>query len=199
MKISWWQLIYGILIGLLTGGTLWLVTSPPRGEAVRLLPPPTSPPIVVHVSGAVAQPGIYHLPAQARVQDAIESAGGLLPGADEHALNLAAFLEDGQKLHLPHQEQLPTPKAPTAAQPPPAQVISSTAAADVASHQLININTASLEELVTLPGIGPDKAGKIIAHREEYGPFEDITAIQEVSGIGPATFERIKELITVVD
>lgn len=184
MKSWWWVLGFGVLGGLLSAGIILLVSSQPRGSAVQLLPAPTAAPIVVHVSGSVVNPGIYSLPRSSRVQDAIQAAGGLLPKADAQILNLAAPLEDGERIKVPSQR-------PTVAPPLPG----STASAP--SSGLININWATQAELESLPGIGPGIAQRILDYRDQNGPFDSIEAIQQVSGIGPATFARFQDLITV--
>lgn len=187
-----WILIFGVLCGLLAAGLILLVSSPPRGVPVSLLPPPSPLPLGVHVGGSVAQPGLYSLPPGSRVQDALQAAGGLLPGADVQTLNLAAYVQDGQKLWVP-------PKAPTPLPLPPG-VSQATPAAQPAvqiSNGLVNINTASLAELDTLPGIGPVIAQRIIDYRTKNGPFAMIEDIQKVSGIGPVTYAKLKDLITV--
>jgi competence protein ComEA len=186
---EWWKIAFGVLCGLLGAGVIWLASRPPRGQAITLLSPPTPAPIVVHVVGAIARPGVYYLPAGSRVQDAIQAAGGLLPEANSQVLNLAALLQDGGRVSVP--------TAPPAL--PPMGTISQP---DVRSPTLgiqypININTASLAELDSLPGIGPITAQLIIDYRENKGPFKSIEDIMNVSGIGPKTFEEIKDLITV--
>jgi competence protein ComEA len=98
------RLLNGLILiagGILAGGLIWLVASPPRGEPVAMRPAPTPAPLVVHVTGAVAVPGVYELPAGARVLDAIDAAGGLLPGADSGAMNQAARLADGDQVVVP--------------------------------------------------------------------------------------------------
>jgi competence protein ComEA len=194
---TWWKsagiLGIGILLGLLATGGVLLVSSQPRGEAIYLSPPPTAPPLIIHVNGAVLSPGVYSLPPHSRIRDAVETAGGLLPDADIRALNLADFLEDGELIKIP--TLAPTPALHATSQAIP-EYPDSPAMQD--SPELpININTAPLAELDRLPGIGPDKAQKIIDYRKTNGPFAAITDIQEVSGIGPVTFEKIKDLITV--
>ena len=198
MKFRWQAAIW-MIGGLLAAGVIYLVASQPRGKNITLLPPPTPAPILVHVLGAVSQPGIYSLPTESRVQDAIEAAGGLLPMANAQALNLAAFLQDAEQVVVPSQVPSPSPtqaysnpqsapQPPQDNQPPPARSTTTV---------LININSASVEELDTLPGVGPVTAEKIIAYREEHGPFPTIEAILDVSGIGPVKFEGMKDLITV--
>lgn len=186
---SWWLFIIGIVGGLLGAAILILFTNQPRGEAVVLLPPPTPKPILVHVSGAVTNPDVYPLPPGSHVQEAIEAAGGLLSQADTDTLNLAFKLEDGEKILVPFkpEERVNLPQE---------------ASGNMEESQTefpININSATLDELTRLPGIGEVKGQAIIAYRQANGPFVVIEQIQNVSGIGPATFEKIKDLITVDD
>ncbi len=162
------------------------MTGPPRGEAIRLSPPPTGLPLVVDVRGAVTQPGVYELPPGSRVQDGIQAAGGALPDADLAGLNLAALLEDGAAIRVPVQGE---------AQSPPSR--SGDVTIPGVPGSLININTATQTELESLPGIGPVLAQQVIAYREANGPFPSTEAIQNVSGIGPGIFEKIKDMITV--
>jgi competence protein ComEA len=176
----------GVLMGLLAGGLVLLVSSAPRGEAIRLLPPPTAPPLTVHVDGAVVQPGVYELPQGSRIQNAIQAAGGVLPEADLQALNLAALLEDGATIRVPERGSAPS-------------LSESTRGGEIAVDPggLIDINTATQEALESLPGIGPTLAQRVIEYRQANGPFPSIEAIQNVPGIGPGIFEKIKGLITV--
>ncbi|MCH7663262.1 MAG: ComEA family DNA-binding protein [Chloroflexi bacterium] len=187
MKNWWVYLLLGILGGLLGAGLLILVFSPPRGEPVRLLPAPTQALLVVHVDGAVANPGVYTLEPGSRIRDAVEAAGGLSPDASAERINMAAFLDDGIRIVVPH---FATPQ-PTNLDGSPADEPT------VAPTFPININTASLDELQVLPGIGPVKAQRIIDYRDENGRFESIDELLNVTGIGPATFEQFKDLITV--
>lgn len=176
----------GVLIGLVLGGVLWIVIRAPRGETIGILPPPTAAPLVVEVAGAVPRPDLYELPPGSRVNDAVEAAGGFLAEADKSTINLAAPLTDGQKLEIPFLAGM---------EPPEAIVENPELPPDEA--ELIDLNTATLEELETLPGIGPTLAQRIIDYRDENGPFYDIEEITFVDGIGDETFERIKDLITV--
>jgi competence protein ComEA len=195
MNKSWWAAAFGIVGGLLGAGLLFLVSRPPRGEAITLLPPPTPRPLVVHVAGAVLRPGVYALPPSSRVQDAIQAAGGLASDADGRGLNLAAFLEDGERIFIPSSVAAPT-ASPGSASDSGGQPAASPGRADTV-QLLININTATLAELESLPEIGPVTAQAIITYRSEHGPFRTIEAIDAVPGIGPATFDAIKDLITV--
>ena len=126
--------------------------------------------------------------AGSRVRDAIQAAGDTLPGANPDALNLAAALEDGAKVDVPLLNP-PTQKAATAAPGPLPDSAPLTGP--------ININQATQSELESLPGIGPVIAQRIIAYRDENGVFTTPEAIQNVSGIGPATYDKIRDLITV--
>ncbi|MFU8772947.1 MAG: helix-hairpin-helix domain-containing protein [Anaerolineales bacterium] len=189
-----WGIAIGVVCGLLAAAVLFIVTSPPRGEPIQLLPAPTALPLVIHVSGAVVNPGIYTLEDNSRVQDALDAAGGLLSDANPHSMNLAAYIRDGERIWVPYQ-------ASTDHQPEPNEPANPADENDQSKQTpysgLININTASQAELEGLPGIGPVTAGKIISHRQTYGPFTGIEDILKVSGIGPATFETIQSLITV--
>jgi len=196
MKI-WWAITIGVVCGLLAAGFLFLVSRPPRGGMVPLLPPPTAAPYVVHITGAVQQPGVYTLPKGSRVGDAIEAAGGLSPDANEQTLNLAAFIQDGERIHVPAKESLPT--SSQSGQPSDSVFGGNDGSSAGTISILVDINTAGQVELESLPGIGPVTAEKIIAFRETNGPFISIEDIQNVPGIGPVTFEKIKDLITIGD
>lgn len=145
-----------------------------------------APTIAVHVSGAVAAPGVYELEEGARVADAVELAGGFLEGAAENALNLARVLNDGEQVVVPTAEE-------HAAQQSAAEA--SGGAAGVGGK--VNINTASVEQLDTLPGVGESTAQKIIADREANGPFSSPEDLKRVSGIGDKKYAKLADLITV--
>lgn len=189
MKKSWWSLPLGMMLGLLTAGLVLLMSRPSRGASVLLRPPPTPLPLVIAVDGCVRSPGVYALPRNSRVRDAVQAAGGYTAEADTRAVNLAAALEDGDHLLVPNREQ---PGAAGAVQSKDL-VRSPTPASD---RFPIDINHASQEELESLPGIGPVTAEKIIRYREEH-PFTMIEEIQKVPGIGPATYQEIRLLIQV--
>lgn len=187
-----WQIAFGVACGMLAAGLILLVAQQPRGQAIPLLPPPTLAPLMVHVAGAVVSPGVYRLPPDSRVQQAIDAAGGSTANADLQTINLAAPVSDGSYLWVP--SQIIATKAITIAvreRTPTAALTSSD------GLQRVNINTASQEELESLPGIGPALAKQIIAYRTVNGPFKSIEDILDVPGIGPKTFEKIKDLITV--
>ncbi|MBW8011387.1 MAG: ComEA family DNA-binding protein [Chloroflexi bacterium] len=181
-------IIISVMCSFLVAGLLFLVIGSQRGEAITLLPAPTPAPISVHVTGAVASPGLYELPNDSRVLAAIEAAGGFLDEADQESLNLAAFLQDGSRLEVPFV---------AAEQSNPIQTVTSAPPTQPTSTFPININTASQAELILLDGIGLVRAQNIIDYRQENGPFERIEDIQNVPDIGPVTFNNIKGLITV--
>jgi competence protein ComEA len=147
----------------------------------------TAPPaVVVHVAGAVAAPGVYELPAGARVADAIGAAGGPTDGADPNALNLAAPVLDGDRVAVPRIGE-PADHGGGG---------QSHAGTTVASGPL-DLNRATVDELDALPGVGPATAAAIVAHREANGPFATVDELEAVRGIGPAKLESIRPLVTV--
>jgi competence protein ComEA len=184
--------LLGVMAGFVLAGVLVFVSRAPEGEPIVLRPAPTSAPIAVHVIGAVPRPGLYSFLEGARVQDAIDAAGGLLTDANADSLNFARLLADGEKLEIPYKDgAVPTEdtvQLPSSEETPVTQG---------STEDLVNINTATLEELDALPGIGLTTAQKIIDYRTVNGPFGAIEDIMNVSGIGPSTFEGIKDLITV--
>ena len=142
--------------------------------------------VVVHVAGAVRDPGVYKLPSNARVDDAVARAGGATRRADLGGLNLAAKLEDGRQVLVPERPR------PGAAAPPAAA-----AAGDPAEGQPLNLNTATLEQLDTLSGIGPLTAQKILDYREELGGFSSIEELGEIPGIGEKRLASLREEVTL--
>ncbi len=191
---SWWLVALGVLFGLLGAGGIFLASQPPGGTAIELRPPPSPVPMQVYVIGAVENPGVYALPKQSRVEDAIAAAGGLAEDAWPESINLAAPLQDGNQVEVPVLQPTDAPTRVESGSTGEEQPASESAAPAV-----ININTASQEMLETLSGIGPVTAEKIIAYREANGDFTLIEEIQKVKGIGPATFEKIKDSICVED
>ncbi|WP_418740223.1 helix-hairpin-helix domain-containing protein [Enorma sp.] len=149
--------------------------------------------VVVDVGGAVIEPGVVELDAGSRVADAIEAAGGLAIDADCTTLNQAQLLQDGQKVYVP-KEGVPKEGEIDASG---ALVDSSTQEAGQAATTLVNINTATLEELDALPGVGPATAQAIIDDREANGPFASEEDIMRVSGIGEKKYEKLKGSICI--
>lgn len=185
---SFYLVVLGLLCGLLAAGVILVIDSSQRGTPVELPSAPTQAPLVIDVSGAVAQPGVYELPSGSRVEDAIAAAGGLLAEAYAQTLNMAAPLSDGSKVLVPYiEKESPVSAADGQSDSDPL----------IGAGNLININSASLETLTKLPGIGEVKAQAIIDYRTQHGPFTSLEAILNVSGIGSATYENIKDLITI--
>lgn len=135
--------------------------------------------ILVHVCGAVYEPGVISLPVGSRVIDAVTLAGGATVDADSDYLNLAAVLKDGEKVYVPTTQEVFLWKE------------------EKGQAELVNINTANETQLCTLPGIGGSKAKDIIAYREANGEFQTIEEIMKVPGIKESLFQKIKELIKV--
>ena len=185
--------LLGVMAGFVLAGVLVFVSRAPAGNPILLQAAPTEAPIAVHVIGAVARPGLYEFPSGARLQDAIDAAGCILSEANGDSLNLAALLQDGQQVNIPYQAGS-QPVIPSGLDLPSSNTPTPQADPNV---DLVNINTATKEELDTLPGIGPTTAQKIIDYRTENGPFTTLESIMNVSGIGPSTFEDIKNLITI--
>ncbi len=157
-----------------------VITLQPRPSAEPASPTPAT--INVYVSGAVDQPDVYALPLNSIVKDAIAAAGGATAEADLDRINLALRLSDQMQIYVPRQgEAVPAPNQP----------------ATPAASAPININTATVEELDKLPGIGPSIGKAIIDYRTQNGPFKTIEEINNVKGIGDALFAKIKDSITV--
>jgi len=146
-------------------------------------PTPTPCPVRVYVSGAVQRPDVYTLAPDSIVKDALTAAGGPTADADLDRINLAVTLSEGQHVYVPHLGEENPPVPLRLSQP-----------GDTVAK--ININTANLTELESLPGIGSAIAQRILDYRQVHGPFAQIEEIMEVSGIGPAIFEKIQDSIT---
>ena len=189
---KWWWITFGALCSLGFAAILYWIALPPRGDPIQLIPAPSQSPYEVYVVGAVAHPGVYSLPPGIRVKDVIQSAGGFLNEADQSAVNLAALLIDGDQIRVPTQK-VPTPSRVSPA-PTNARSLTITPAATAGP---ININTATLDELATLPGIGPGLASRIIAYRQLNGAFKTKEDLMKVEGIGPVVFSKLKDRITV--
>ncbi len=183
------------------GAALFLTRRPSPASitihAITPLPTPTRAqtatpgPIQVYVAGAVARPGVYAIPWDSRVQQAITAAGGAIADADLVRVNLAQRVHDEEQIYVPHQGEGVTPILAT---PAPRTISTGVASAP---GQRININTADISELDALPGIGPALAQRILDYRQANGSFRRAEDIKKVSGIADTIFERIKDLITV--
>ncbi|MGQ5426876.1 ComEA family DNA-binding protein [Thermophilibacter sp. ZX-H3] len=141
--------------------------------------------VVVHVDGAVGSPGVYELEGEPRVNDAIAAAGGLAEGADTSGLNLAARLADGEKVHVPLVGEAPQASAEPAS------------GSGGGSDGPVNLNTATVEELDELPGVGEATALAIVEDRETNGPFSSPEDLMRVSGIGEKKFAKLEGLVCV--
>ncbi len=150
--------------------------------------------VIVHITGAVKTPGIVKLPEGARIEDAIDKAGGLTEDADISDVNLAYVLEDGIKI-----------KIPTISEEKNEEIIINSSGEGIvekeisnnSENKIININKANETDLQTLPGIGASLAGRIVEYRDSNGKFNEIEDIKNVSGIGDSKYENIKNLICV--
>lgn len=180
----------------LVGAGLWYLRSLPKPVAIAASSPagatgaavaagasPSGPPMIVDVTGWIRDPGVYEFVQGDRVIDAVERAGGAKPNADLSGLNLAAPLADGTQVVVPKEGGTVADVAGS----------SGSAAAD----GLININTASAADFESLSGIGEVLAAAIVDYRTENGPFASVDDLEDVSGIGPATLEEIRDQITV--
>lgn len=162
--------------------------APVSVSAVAPSPPSPSPVVLlrVHVAGAVREPGVVSLPEGTIVQDAISAAGGLAEDADPAQLNLAAPVSDGMQVIIG-----------TAAEPWGEVVGAAPDSAQQGAGGPVNLNSATRGDLESLPGVGPVMAEAIIAWREENGRFSSVEELQEISGIGPKTFQKLQPLVTV--
>lgn len=141
--------------------------------------------ITVHITGAINNPGVIIIEEGARIVDALEAAGGETEEADVNRLNLAYVLEDGEKLYIPSKNEEEQ------------EYITQGKDNMSEGQSKININSAQIEELITLPGVGEATANKIIEYRKENGKFQKIEDLKNVPGIGDSKFENIKMLIKV--
>lgn len=142
--------------------------------------------VVVYVCGAVIQPGVYELPKGSRLVAAVEAAGGLSGDAWEERINLAQTVSDGEQIYVPCQEERFSAQNPQ-----------SGSGSEIQTQKMINLNTATKEQLMELPGIGEAKAESILQYRKEQGAFSCPEDIMKVSGIKQSLYDKIRELITV--
>jgi competence protein ComEA len=174
------------------------VAASPSAQGAEAASPAASPTpdVLVYVCGAVRTPGVVRLPAGARVTDALQLAGGPTAKAELAAVNLAAQVTDGQQILVPERGAVAVATAPSSSGSS-SGATGATSAGGATPGSLININTASLEELDSLDGVGPSTAQKIIDYRTENGGFKTIDEIKEVPGIGDAKFASMQDSITV--
>ena len=148
----------------------------------------------VYVSGAVKHPGLYRYYGNKRVDDAITAVGGFCKNASTESINLAQFLQDGEQIVVLTKKQAKKQKSP---KEDPAMVNDSKNRQDSQGASKVNINTASVEELMQLPGIGEAKAKMILDYRTQNGAFQKVEDIMKISGIKEGVYNKIKENITV--
>jgi competence protein ComEA len=193
------------VIAVVAGGTWLLKGSPSRAEdqlpfaatsttsnvvpiptSVELSPTTAPSSLVVYVAGAVGAPGVYTLRAAARVTDAVTAAGGANADADLDVVNLAAVVKDGERIYVPKVGEAI-----------PVVLGNPVAVNDTTPRGPVNVNSATLDQLDVLPGVGPTTAAAIVAHREANGPFQTIDQLGDVRGIGPAKLDALRGLVTV--
>lgn len=178
---------YGMLFSVVLFGGVALLLSRPQPVQITVNPPQPTPtvtapgPIVVYITGAIANPGLHTMPHDSRVQVALTSAGGALPVADLQRVNLAQRLRDGDHVHVPAE----------------GEALSTTSAINAASGPQIDLNRADATQLEALPGIGPVIAARIVAYREANGPFTALEQLTNVEGIGEATLSNITPLLRI--
>ena len=154
--------------------------------------------IVIHITGAICNEGIYELEENSRIADAVKMAGGLKEDADLKQINLAYVLEDGMKINIPSKNESTTESRNEASNNTENYIIKENLnLSNNAKISKVNINSATQTELETLPGIGPSTALKIINYRKEKGKFNKIEDIKNVNGIGESKFNKIKEFIKI--
>ena len=162
--------------------------------------------LVVHICGAVSAPGVYELPAGSRIIDAVEAGGGFLPEADEACCNLAEEIVDGCQIYIMTKTEScadgQTEKKAGIQTSPDSDMQTTdrnvrSNSAPALENGLVNLNTADVAALMTLPGIGESRAKAIISYREQHGAFAQIEDIMKISGIKQAAFSKIKDKITV--
>ncbi|BDZ46617.1 ComEA family DNA-binding protein [Naasia aerilata] len=169
-----------LVLAAVAAAVLLSATSAARPATVVPVLAPTAPAaqdavVLVHVLGAVRRPGLYPLPAGSRVVDALAAAGGLAEGADAAGVNLARRVADGEQLRVPVAGEV---AAPTSGEP-----------------ERVDLNTATEEQLATLPRIGPSLAARIVEWREEHGSFSSADDLLQVSGLGQKTVDGLRDLV----
>jgi competence protein ComEA len=172
---------FAVVVALVAGVLAWRARPQPEPVAPAVTGGPSqsssSGYVVVAVSGKVHRPGLVRLPAGARVADAIEAAGGALPGTDLSQINLAKKVSDGELIAIG------VPTGP--------------AGGGTSAGGLVNLNTATLDQLQTLPGVGPVLAQRILDYRDQHGGFATVADLQKVTGIGASRYNDLKNRVTV--
>ena len=185
----------------LSGAYFWGVSNASVTEVEILIPTPA--PVVVQVVGEIHAPGVYELNADDRVLSAIEAAGGATEYADLESINLAAIIKDGERVFVPPYPSIQSPSTtdqttnPGTDESVGAAHEVNQAPTDTLAAGPINLNTATLDQLKTLPGIGDTKANQIISYRSTLGRFSTLEQLLEISGIGEKTLEAVRPLVEI--
>lgn len=200
------RVISGVVTTILIAGTAWFVLKPSPIPVELVLPHtatssvsiPSAGTVHVHVAGAVNKPGVYVLPAQSRVVDAVRAAGGSLSIADLERINLAQTVTDAEQIFIPRRTST-RPRVTVAPRLRPTPRTTSTTLPNGASQgsRIININTATASQLESLTGVGPATARAIISYRTTKGPFAKVEDLLNVPGIGPAKLSAMRSEISV--
>ena len=166
------------MIGAALSGAIFFLLNRPSGSGVTVITPsPTQAgPIQAYITGAVVSPGVYTLQPESRVNDLVQAAGGALPEADMTSVNLAKRVSDEDQVYVSSVDEAPPASS---------------------RSNLLDINQASAEQLMALPGIGEVRSRAIVNYRIEIGRFQRIDQLLDVPGIGSATFEGIRDLVTL--
>lgn len=204
------NVVFGILLVCALVGALIFYARQPAQAAIELQPveaeatvaptsmptvTPTPPPVRVYITGAVINSDVYFLPAGSIIKDAVQAAGGFAPNADKERINQALELKDQQQIHVPRLGE--ENSLPSVQNAPDIETAPAAGGTNSGASGQINLNTATLEQLDSLPGIGPAIAQRIIDYRDDVGGFSSIDEITQVSGIGDSTFNKIKDMITI--
>lgn len=171
--------VFGIVIVVTLAIAIYQWRDRENAPAIIVLPGLQASTITVEIAGAVADPGIYEIPVRSRVIDGIEAAGGILDNADLSGINQVAFLMDGQKVTVPIEPRNMTEQ--------PQSIVAG----------LLNINTATVDQLVELPGIGDVRAQAIVDYRNQNGLFSSVDGLLAVDGISEGVLEGLRPLVTV--
>lgn len=194
------QMIYGILIGLIAAGGILLISNQEQGVPITLSPAPTitltslpkptntAPLIQVQIGGEILEPGIYELPLNSRLITLITLASGLTENADQERVNQTALLKDGDYFYIPAVGQDIPETASNAPQ-------NRSGNNEIEFEYPLDLNTATQDALESLPGIGPTKASEILIYREKVGRFSAVEELLNISGIGQATLETIRDYV----
>ena len=166
------------MIGAALSGAIFFLLNRPSGSGVTVITPsPTQAgPIQAYITGAVVSPGVYTLQPESRVNDLVQAAGGALPEADMTSVNLAKRISDEDQVYVSSVDEAPPASS---------------------RSNLLDINQASAEQLMALPGIGEVRSQAIVNYRIEIGRFQRIDQLLDVPGIGSATFEGIRDLVAL--